>query len=144
VPFELPFEWRASCSLLGTVVKYFSLTMLLPLLVAVVYGEDVWVFAVSLVIGVTAGLALERLEPDPDLGPREALLLVSLSWLAAAVVAAIPFVLAGQGTASTLANPVNALFEATSGVTTTGATVLGQIGLERHSHAVMLWRQLIQ
>ncbi|SDF08195.1 trk system potassium uptake protein TrkH [Halorientalis regularis] len=139
-----PFEWRASCSLLGTVVKYFSLTMLLPLLVAVVYGEDVWVFAVSLVIGVTAGLALERLETDPDLGPREALLLVSLSWLAAAVVAAVPFFLAGQGTASTLANPVNALFEATSGVTTTGATVLGQIGLERHSHAVMLWRQLIQ
>ncbi|WP_336003335.1 TrkH family potassium uptake protein [Halorientalis halophila] len=137
-------DWRVSCSLLGTVVKFFSLSMLLPLLVAIRYGEDVWVFAVSLAIGVSAGLAMERLSADPEPGLREALLLVSLSWLAASLISAIPFFLAGQGTASTLANPVNALFEATSGVTTTGATVLGQIGLERHSHAVMLWRQLIQ
>ena len=137
-------DWRASLSLVGTVVKYFSVTMLVPLLVAVVYAEDVWVFGVSIVVGVLAGLALEQLDPDPELGPREALLLVSLAWLAAAVVGAVPFFLAGLGTESTLADPVNALFEATSGVTTTGATVLGQISLDRHSHAVMLWRQLIQ
>ncbi|WP_248517766.1 TrkH family potassium uptake protein [Salinarchaeum laminariae] len=148
-------DLRATGSMLGTVVTYFSLTMLVPLVVAIVYGEDVWVFAVSIVIAAGIGLALDRLDPDPDLGPKEALLLVSLAWLAAAVIGAIPYLLAGYGTESTvglsLASPdaflesiVNALFESTSGVTTTGATVLGEISTDRHSHAIMMWRQLTQ
>jgi trk system potassium uptake protein TrkH len=134
-------DWRASVSLVGTVVKYFAATMALPLVVGLVYGEDAVVFLASISIAATIGAALERLDTDPDMGPKEALLLVSLSWLAAAVVAAIPFVLAGEGA---LANPVNALFESTSGVTTTGATVLESISVTEHSHAIMLWRQLIQ
>jgi len=148
-------DWRASASLLGTVLKYLSLTMLVPLTVAIVYTEDVWVFVVTMAITAGAGFALERLQPDPDIGPREALLLVSLAWITVAAFGAIPFLLAGYGTESTVglsvgsasalvSSVVNALFESTSGVTTTGATVLGEIGLERHSHAVMMWRQLIQ
>lgn len=146
-------DWRASMSLVGTVVKYLSLTMLVPLVVAVVYGEDIAVFVVSIAATAVLGLALEQLDPEPDVGPREALVLVSFAWLAAAAVGAIPYLIAGNGVpfvmapstpASTLANPVNALFESTSGFTTTGATVLGEISTDRHSHAVMLWRQLTQ
>ncbi|MFP4628542.1 MAG: potassium transporter TrkG, partial [Halobacteriales archaeon] len=124
--------------------KYLGAMLAVPLLVAVVYGEDVWVFAVALLVAVAVGLGLERLDPDPDLGPREALLLVALAWLAAALIGTVPYVLAGIGTGSTLANPVNALFESTSGFTTTGATVMGDIGVEHHSHALLLWRQLTQ
>ena len=137
-------DWRASVSLLGTIVKYLALTMLVPLAVAIIYGEDIWVFASSLVIALVAGIALERLDPDPDIGPTEALLLVSLAWFGAAAVGAIPYILAGYGTESTLAQPINALFEAMSGFTTTGATVLGSISVDSHSHAIMLWRQLTQ
>ena len=118
--------------------------MLVPLVVAVVYQEDIWVFAVSLATTVGLGLALEQLDDDPDLRPAEAMLLVTVSWMAVSFVAAIPYVLAGYGTSSTLAHPVNALFEATSGVTTTGATVMGSISVADHSHAVMMWRQLTQ
>jgi trk system potassium uptake protein TrkH len=39
---------------------------------------------------------------------------------------------------------VNALFESTSGFTTTGATVMAEISFERHSHALLMWRQLTQ
>ena len=148
-------EWRASLANLGTMVKFLSVAMLVPLLAAVVYGEDVWVFLVSIAVTAAAGFALEQLHDDPDLGPREALLLVSLAWTTASIFGAIPFLLAGMGTESTVglslesapaafSSIVNALFESTSGFTTTGATVLGEIGLERHSHAVLLWRQLIQ
>ncbi|WP_253738100.1 TrkH family potassium uptake protein [Halohasta salina] len=137
-------DWYATLSLVGTVIKYLALTMLVPLAVAVVYGEDIWVFVVSLAIALTVGVGLEQLDDDPDLRPPEALLLVSLSWLAVAVVGAIPYVLAGYGTESTLRLPVNALFESMSGFTTTGATVLGSISVESHSHAIMLWRQLSQ
>jgi trk system potassium uptake protein TrkH len=137
-------DWRASVSLVGTIIKYLAATMVVPLCIAVLYQDDIWVFAVSIAVTVTLGFALERLDPDPDIGPQEALLLVSLAWFGAAVAGAIPFVLAGQGTESTLGLPVNALFESMSGFTTTGATVLGEISLDRHSHAIMMWRQLTQ
>jgi len=148
-------DWRASVSTVGTVVKYLAVTMLIPLAVSVYYGEDVPVFAVSLAVVILIGLGLERLDPDPDLGSQEALLMVSLAWLTVAVLGAIPYLLAGFGTESTvglsLDSPgalatsiVNALFESTSGFTTTGATVLGEISLERHSHALLIWRQLTQ
>ncbi|WP_254279031.1 TrkH family potassium uptake protein [Haloarcula marina] len=141
---DVRVDWRAAVSLVGSVVKYLSVAMLAPMLVALYYGEDVGVFGVSIVLTVFFGIALERLDDDPDLGAREAFLMVSLTWLVVAVVGAVPYVLAGIGTASTLADPVNALFESMSGFTTTGATVMGQIGFERHSHALLLWRQLTQ
>ena len=137
-------DWAATAGLLGTGMKYLSVTMAVPLLIAVIYGEDIWVFALS-IVGVAAfGIGLERIDPDPDLGPSEALVFVTLAWLVAAVVGAVPYILAGTGTASTLANPVNALFESMSGFTTTGATVMGEISTEQHSHALLMWRQLTQ
>jgi len=137
-------DWRASLAVTGTVIKYLALTMLVPLGTAVVYGEDLWVFAVTMALTVGVGLGLERLDPEPDLGPREATLLVAIAWLAVAVIGAIPYLLAGWGTSSTLAQPVNALFESTSGFTTTGATVMGEISTDQHSHALLIWRQLSQ
>jgi len=148
-------DWRATVSLLGTMLQYMALTMLVPLVVALVYMEDIWVFLFSLVLVVVLGLGLERLEPDPNIGPKEALLLVSLAWITAALVGTIPYLLAGLGTDSTVglqtssldaftSSIVNALFESTSGFTTTGATVLGEISVEQHSHALMMWRQLTQ
>ena len=101
-------------------------------------------FVLSVVIVTTAGVALEQVAPDPDLGPREALLFVSIAWLAAAVVGTIPCLLPSYGTASTLAHPVNALFESMSGFTTTEATVMGEISTDQHSHALLMWRQLTQ
>jgi trk system potassium uptake protein TrkH len=148
-------DWHASLSLVGTVVKYLALTMTIPLFVAVVYMDDIWAFVASLLLTAAIGYALEQLDPDPDLGANEALLLVSLAWLAAAVVGTIPFLLAGFGTQSTvglsLASPsafvtslINALFESMSGFTTTGSTLLGEISFDRHSHALLMWRQLTQ
>ena len=137
-------NWKASVGLLGVGIKYLAVTMLVPLVVAVVYREDIWVFLLSIVLVAGIGFAVERVDPEPDLGPREALLFVSLAWLAAAAIGTIPYLLAGYGTASTVANPVNALFESMSGFTTTGATVLGEISTDRHSHALLMWRQLTQ
>ncbi|WP_350356167.1 TrkH family potassium uptake protein [Halorarius halobius] len=141
---DLRVDWRASVSLTGRVIKYLALALVLPLLVAVIYDDGVVTFGVAILLTVVVGLLAERLDPDPDLGSREAFLMVALTWLSVAVVGTIPYLLAGMGTESTLAHPVNALFESMSGFTTTGATVMGQISLERHSHALLLWRQLTQ
>ncbi len=155
-------DWRASASLLGSIIKYLSVTMTIPLVVAVVYGEDIWVFAVSMILAALIGLSLERVDADPDLGTSEAFLLVSMAWLGAAIIGMIPYLLAGYGTPSVvglhipagesppvvadalIGSLVNALFESMSGFTTTGATVLEEISFERHSHALLMWRQLTQ
>jgi len=134
-------DWRESVALTGTVVKYLAVTMLIPLVVALIYGDDIAVFAVSIAAVVGIGLVLERAAPVQDLGSREALLFVSLSWVVVPLVGMIPYLVAGTGT---IASPENAFFESVSGFTTTGATVLGEISLDRHSHAILIWRQLTQ
>ena len=142
---RLRVDWRASLGLVGTVVKYLSATLLVPLVVALSYGADVPTFAAAFAITVGIGVALEHVDPDPDLGAREGFLMVALTWLTVALVGTMPYLLAGFfGGESTLAHPVNALFESMSGFTTTGATVMGDISLDRHSHALLLWRQLTQ
>ena len=141
---RLRVEWRTTVSLVGTVLKYIAVAMAVPLAVSVIYMQDVLVFLLSIALIGGVGLALERLDPDPDLGPAEALLLVVVAWLAVAIAGTVPYLLAGYGTASALATPVNSLFESMSGFTTTGATVMGEISTERHSHALLMWRQLTQ
>ncbi|WP_436936311.1 TrkH family potassium uptake protein [Halovenus marina] len=137
-------NWRQSVALTGTVIKWLAVAMVVPLVTSLVYGEDTVVFLASMGIFVLIGFALEQADTDGDLGPPEALLLVALAWLGAAFVGSIPYLLAGMGTESTLAHPVNALFESMSGFTTTGATVMGDISTEQHSHALLIWRQLTQ
>ncbi|WP_135828185.1 TrkH family potassium uptake protein [Halorussus halobius] len=137
----LRVDWRASCSLVGAVVKWLAVTLVFPLGVAVYYGEGAATFLATIAIAVGVGAGLERLDDDPDLGAREGFLMVALTWLAVSVVGALPYVIAGNGT---VAGPVNALFESMSGFTTTGATVMGNIGFEEHSRALMMWRQQTQ
>ena len=132
-------DWRVSCRLVGTILKWLWVPLVLPLAIAVYDGTEVAPFILSMIATAVLGLALEQLTEDTDLRTREAFLMVSLTWLSIALVGAVPFVLAGEGT---LARPVNALFESMSGITTTGATVI--VDFERHSRAILMWRAIIQ
>ncbi|MFC7132039.1 MULTISPECIES: TrkH family potassium uptake protein [Salinibaculum] len=138
---SLVVDWRVSVGLVGTVYRYLSVPLLGPVGVALVYGEDPLPFLVTILVAVAVGTALEWQAPDDDLGHREAFLLVALTWLAVPLLGTLPYVIAGNGT---VAAPVDALFESMSGFTTTGATVLGDISFETHSHAMLMWRQLTQ
>lgn len=136
-----PVDYRSSLSFTGTIVKNLAVAPAFPLPVALYYGESVLPFVATAAVFAGVGLALERLCEDRELGHREALLLVSCTWLFVPVLGTTPYLVAGQGT---VAGPVNALFESMSGFTTTGATVLGEISFERHSRSILLWRQLTQ
>jgi len=138
---SLKVDWRASVSLVGTVLKYLTVPMVLPLLTGIYYGEGIVPFVATMAILLVVGFGLERLDPEPDIGAREGFLMVALTWLAVAMAGTLPYLIAGTGT---VANPVNALFESMSGFTTTGATLLGEISLDRHDHSILLWRQLTQ
>ena len=88
------------------------------------------------VIGLVAFIYGNRFVSE-RISRREALLAVSLIWVAAGVCGAVPFVL-GAGM-----SPVDAFFESVSGLTTTGATVIVDIE-GRLSRPLLLWRSLIQ
>jgi trk system potassium uptake protein TrkH len=138
---NLRVDWRASCSLVGTVVKWLAVALVFPLALALFYGEGITTFLVTMALAVALGWSLEQLDDDPDMGAREGFLMVALTWLAVSIVGSFPYLIAGQGT---VAHPANALFESMSGFTTTGATVMGDIGFETHSRALLMWRQETQ
>ncbi len=72
-----------------------------------------------------------------ELSIRETFLLTALTWVAVSFFAAIPFVLSTSTPSVT-----DSFFEAISGLTTTGATVIQ--GLDFASHGVLLWRSLLE
>ena len=72
-----------------------------------------------------------------ELSRRDALAIVVLAWVLASVLGGLPFLLTG-----TVETPVDALFEAVSGLNTTGSTVLTDI--EGRSRAALWWRALLQ
>jgi trk system potassium uptake protein TrkH len=149
----LRVDYRASLSLVGSVLKYLAVPLAIPLAVSLAYGDPIAPFLVTMLVTVGVGRGLERLRPDRDIGTREGFLMVGATWLAVSVVGSLPYLIEAHGVpglvaptapASTLGRPENALFESMSGFTTTGATVLGRISLDAHSHGIMLWRQLSQ
>lgn len=85
---------------------------------------------------------------DEYLGRREALLLVALSWLIGAALAAMPYFLWANVTDQTVeadhpfGGYVACYFEAMSGLSTTGATVL--VDVESLPRGLLLWRSLTQ
>ncbi|MFC3477160.1 TrkH family potassium uptake protein [Halobacterium litoreum] len=150
----LRVDYRASFALVGTVVKWLSVPLVAPLLVAVYYGDGgIAAFAATIVVAYAAGAALESVGDVEDMGAREGFLMVAATWFAVSLVGALPYLFAAHGVpgvveasapSSALGHPVDALFETMSGFTTTGATVMESISFDTHSHAILLWRQLTQ
>ena len=130
----------SALDLVGGVLKWVSITFLLPGVVALGYGESPAPFLVGGVITAAAGWTLDRLTGDKQgaaVGPREGFLVVALIWLLVPAFGALPFLIGGV---PQLANPIDAYFEAVSGFTATGATVLTDI--EALDRGMLFWRQL--
>ena len=125
---------------LGLLIATLGVFMLLPLGFSLFYGEpDYLAFAISTGISIVSGLLLWRLTPvgEGRLSRREAIMIVAGGWVLASAFGAIPYMLAG-----TFQSYLNAYFEAMSGFTATGATVITSI--ESQPHGILLWRSLTQ
>ncbi|MGC9324420.1 MAG: TrkH family potassium uptake protein [Desulfomonilia bacterium] len=131
---------RILMNLLGKGVLFFSLAMVLPLLVSFFYGDDdCFALACGVAVGITVGLAmlLTSLKPTGELRSREGFLFVTLAWTIAGLLGAIPFRVSGY-----IPSYIDALFETVSGFTTTGASIL--VNVEMLPHGLLLWRSLTQ
>jgi trk system potassium uptake protein len=131
---------RGALNLVGAVLKYFSLTFLLPAAVALGYGEPPWPFLVAGGLAAAGGLSLERATLGKErIGAREGFLVVALTWVLVALFGSVAFLLAE---APQLDRFVDAFFESMAGFTTTGSSVVTDIpGLP---HSVLIWRQFTQ
>ena len=111
----------ATLNLVGALLKYFSLAFLFPVVLALGYSEPVWPFVLAGLITAGTGFGLERVTKGKEhVGVREGFLVVSLTWALIAAVVALPYLLSSD---EQLSRPIDAYFEAMSGMTTTGASV---------------------
>lgn len=128
-------------STLGWALAGFAVTMLVPAFVAFGYGEfdQGWTFVISSGLTSFAGGALVIATRGSPRSPsqREAFALAVLVWLVLPVFGALPFYYIGVVPSAT-----DAYFEAMSGLTTTGATVLTDLQITERS--VLIWRALLQ
>jgi trk system potassium uptake protein TrkH len=129
--------------LCGVLVRLFGGMFLVPLGVALLYGEHYDAIGFGVAAIVTVGLGhLMRLaggtsaeEAVERIRRVEGLAVVSAVWLLIAHLTAIPYVWAGVG-------PIDALFESMSGLTTTGATVFRDFSV--FGHGIFFWRSFTQ
>ena len=136
----LGVDLQATFNLVGSLIKYLGLAPLVPAAIAIGYDESPWPFLIAAGIAFGFGWAVERVTSGKtQVGIREGFLVVSVTWLLAAAVGALPYWLADE---PQFAHPIDAYFEGMSGFTTTGATVLTDI--EGISHSLAMWRQLTQ
>ena len=129
---------------LGLLLAFFSLAMALPWGLSVLHDDGlahIW----RLCLGATLalGLALAGLlrRHARELQPRHGVMLVALTWVLLPLAASVPLLLSF----SAIGRPINfthAYFEAVSGLTTTGATVL--TGLDALPVSINVWRTFMQ
>ena len=125
---------------LGKVLLGLGILMLVPVGVALALQE--WNSATSFVIGASLCLLVAaysdaRLATRRQLTWAHGMVIVALAWLIGAVFAAVPFVLSGR-----FSDPLGALFEAMSGLTTTGMSVIHD--LDHTPVSEDLYRHLLQ
>jgi trk system potassium uptake protein TrkH len=126
----------AVVAMVGRMVALFALLMGVPLAFALTEhdpaeGAFLKAAAITLVCGLGMSLATRRFRDE--LQPRDGFLLVTLAWTLLPAFGALPLLFAIPGLSFT-----DAYFEAMSGLTTTGATVL--TGLEKLPLSVNVWR----
>ena len=127
--------------ILGLMLMLFSLTMLPPIAVDMIYRENVVApFLVGLMSALGIGLVLwypVRGNRD-ELRLRDGFIIVVLFWVALSITASVPLLVADHPNLSV----VDAVFESVSGLTTTGATVI--TGLNELPRSILFYRQMLQ
>lgn len=134
-------DFRPVLLVVGLLLAALGVAMLIPAAVDASAGDSDWqVFIASAVVTAFTGGSLMlamRGSAAARLGLREAFLLTVLSWTLVGAFAAIPFVFSNLGL-----NYADAVFEAVSGITTTGSTVLS--GLDTMHRGILIWRSILQ
>ena len=132
-------DFRPILHVIGVLLSILAASMMLPMLIDLYDHSDDWkVFGFCIVITAFFGgaLLLSNSGQGSNLSIRQAFMLTVLSWISICAFGALPFRLSELEMSYT-----DAFFEAMSGITTTGATVI--VGLENAPRGILLWRGIL-
>ena len=128
---------------LSETMRYTGFVILVPILVALYYHDfnSILPFVTASLVAIFVSWVLKRIVPNAkklenlnDIKKDEALFIVASSWIIFGLISAIPYLFYGL-------SPLNSLFEAVSGITTTGATILTRFDYPK---AFFFWRAFTQ
>ncbi|WP_416139532.1 TrkH family potassium uptake protein [Halomonas sp. HK25] len=132
---------RMILRILGLLLMLFSLTLMPPILISLLFGDGQWeAFAIAIAITVVTGalMFLPNRGARKELRTRDGFLIAALFWSVLALFGSLPLMLTGESALSI----TDAVFESFSGLTTTGATVI--TGIEHLPESILYYRQQLQ
>ena len=129
---------KAISNLFGMLLMLFSLSFIVPIGVSLLYDDSsIRIFLITFIAVISLGFifwALSR-NHSQELSSNDGFIIIALFWLILAIAGSLPFYLSGMSLK-------DSFFEAMSGITTTGATVITNIeGLDK---SILIYRQLLQ
>lgn len=126
-------NFRLMLRMMGNTLLVEALCLLLPLGVALVYGENVVPLLASCLLIAVVGIPLSLLPADRQFFAKEGFVVVGGIWLVFCVFGALPFLFSGY-----FHSYIDCFFEVVSGFTTTGASILPQV--EHLPKSILFWR----
>lgn len=123
--------------ILGNILKVEGILLFLPLIVSLIYKEDIkntqsFLIVIALVMAI--GFITTYSKPKKmSMQPKDGFVIVALSWVLLSFFGALPFVFSSE-----IPSLVDAFFETSSGFTTTGSTILTDV--EALSNSMLFWR----
>ena len=126
---------------LGLVMIYFGVVILTPIIIAIVYKDYYSIIPfltasiISVFLGIIARQKTKNVKNFNDLKKREGLFIVVLTWIGISIITAIPYLFYNLSF-------INSVFEAVSGVTGTGSSILADFSL--YPPAFFFWRSMSQ
>ncbi|MBO4552518.1 MAG: TrkH family potassium uptake protein [Candidatus Methanomethylophilaceae archaeon] len=127
---------NSSVSVVGFVLIALVLGMIPCMLFAISNGEPIRPFLWPIIICSIIAAVIMLLFRLPDIvRPVDGLVMVAVMWIVAITVGSVPFTLAGM-------DPIDSIFESTSGITTTGSTIMDDI--DSWPSGILLWRSVMQ
>jgi trk system potassium uptake protein TrkH len=124
----------------GILLCTLAASMIIPIFTDLVSGHTNWqtfFFCMSFTGFIGGALVLTNSAPNFNISMRQTFLLTTVSWLVLALAASAPFALSGIGMSLT-----DSIFEAISGITTTGSTVI--TNLNEAPPGILMWRAILQ
>lgn len=130
-------NWEVIRSMIGYVLMAEGALMILPILVSLIYQEVEGKMYILVAAGaLIVGYLLSRVKIKRNLYfARDGMVAVGLAWIVVSLVGGLPFYLTRE-----IPSFVDCFFEAVSGFTTTGSSILTEV--ESLSHVTLFWRSL--
>ncbi len=127
-------NYKTVFNMISRILLVEAVLMCLPMIVALIYGEDVYYYLIPiLLLFVIGGIGVLLLHTDDKIYSREGFVIVALSWIFMSVAGCLPFMISGY-----IPSFADAFFETVSGFTTTGASILTDI--EALPQGLLFWR----